>query len=128
MQLTVVEMPAKNVAAYTADGKPIPAPKLAELLAKDRTVLVAMDGKKVDPFQLQLYKEDTIILVPPANLEGLQYGPYITPAPKGPEEMPPLKKMPQKEKNVPGIGKGKTSSRANTARRVILRRCASRGT
>ena len=29
--------------------------------------LVALDGKKVDPFHLQLYKDGTIVLVPPAN-------------------------------------------------------------
>jgi hypothetical protein len=65
--VTTVEIAAKHVEAYTIDGRPIAAEKLATLLAKERSVLVAADGKKVDPFLLQLYKEDTIILVPPAN-------------------------------------------------------------
>ena len=75
LQLTVVELPARTVEAFTADGKAIPAAKLAEMLAKERTVLVARDGKKVDPFYLQLYKEGTIVLVPPAGLWGGGYGP-----------------------------------------------------
>ena len=113
VMVSVVELPAHIVEAYTADGKPIEPAKRAEMLAQERTVLIAMDGKKVDPFQLQLYKEDTIILVP-ANLEGLQYGPYITPASRGPEEMPPSKKMPA-EKDRPKTDGGKmTSARANT--------------
>jgi hypothetical protein len=62
-----MELPAKAVEAYTTDGRTLPAEKLAELLAKDRPVLVATDGKKVDPFLLQLYKEGTILLVPPPN-------------------------------------------------------------
>jgi hypothetical protein len=65
--LTTAELPAKYVEAYTIDGKAIAADKLATLLAKEKTVLVAMDGKKVDPFYLELYKEGTIVLVPPAN-------------------------------------------------------------
>jgi hypothetical protein len=70
LSVTVTEMPAKDVKAYTAEGREVPAEKLATLLAKERTVLVALDGKKVDPFHLQLYKEDTIVLVPPPNTVG----------------------------------------------------------
>ena len=70
LMVTITEMPAKDVQAYTAKGRSIPAEKLATLLAKERTVLVALDGKKVDPFHLQLYKDDTIVLVPPANTVG----------------------------------------------------------
>jgi hypothetical protein len=75
--LTVLtaELAAKHVEAFTADGRTISADKLETLLAKERTVLVAMDGKKVDPFHLQLYKDDTIVLVPPANT--LNMGGYI---------------------------------------------------
>lgn len=74
--VTTAEIPAKFVEAYTTDGKAIPADELAKLLAKDRTVLVAMDGKKLDPFYLQLYKEGTIVLVPPANTLGAGSGAY----------------------------------------------------
>jgi hypothetical protein len=70
LMLTTVELPAKYVEAYTVEGAPIAREKLAEMLAKERTVLVAMDGKKVDPFHLQLYKAGAIVLVPPANLMG----------------------------------------------------------
>src|ERR1017187_324665 len=68
VQLEVVELPAQVVQAYTVDGKAIEPAKLGEMLAKERTVLIALDGKKVDPFHLELYKEGTIILVTPANL------------------------------------------------------------
>ena len=70
------ELPAKYVEAYTVDGKSLTAEKLATLLEKDRTVLVALNGKKVDPFLLELYKEDTIILVPPANTMNVGQGGY----------------------------------------------------
>jgi hypothetical protein len=66
--LTIVELPAHVVQACTVDGKTIEAAKLGELLAKERAVLIALDGKRVDPFHLELYKEGTIVLVTPANL------------------------------------------------------------
>ncbi len=68
--LTTVELPARAVEAYTADGQPIKRDRLAEMLAKERAVLVTVDGRKADPFLLQLYKEGTIVLVPPANVVG----------------------------------------------------------
>jgi len=68
------EMPAKSVEAYTTDGKAISAETLANLLTKERTVLVALDGKKVDPFHLQVYKDGTIVLVPPANTLNRHHG------------------------------------------------------
>jgi hypothetical protein len=86
--LTTVELPALCVEAFTVDGKAIAAEKLATLLTKERTVLVALDGKKVDPFLLELYKEGTIVLVPPANTMGRgngDSGGYQDVAPKGPD-------------------------------------------
>jgi hypothetical protein len=88
VQLTTVELPAKYVEAYTVDGTPIAREKLTEMLAKERTVLVAMDGKKLDPFHLQLYKESTIVLVPPANTMTAGGGPF--PGPGGFYVQPPL--------------------------------------
>src|SRR5205085_7402325 len=41
--VTTAELPAKHVEAYSVDGKTISAETLATLLAKERTVLVAMD-------------------------------------------------------------------------------------
>jgi hypothetical protein len=102
--LVTSELPAKMVEAYTVDGVSIPYDKLAEMLAKEHTVLVSIDGKKVDPFLLQLYKEGTIVLVPPAN--ALSYGgPYDTlgpgkeaapsaPGPATPNGNPPRDKEP----------------------------------
>jgi hypothetical protein len=94
--VTTAELEAKHVQAFTTDGRPIPAEKLATLLAKEKPVLVSCDGKKVDPFLLALYKEDTIVLVPPANALpmggggpaaigvpfGGQFGVGVTPVPQ----------------------------------------------
>ena len=88
--LTKAELSAKDVEAHTADGRPISAEKLRTLLARERTVLIVTDGKKLDSFHLQLYKEDTIVLVPPANtlnrggagtFNGGAYGGYGAPLP-----------------------------------------------
>jgi hypothetical protein len=97
LTVTMTEMPAKDVQAFTVDGREVSAEKLATLLAKERTVLVALDGKKVDPFHLKLYKEDTLVLVPPANTVGTGggFGPWGyggVPAaayPAGPSATPP---------------------------------------
>jgi hypothetical protein len=93
--MTTAELPAKHVEAYTAGGERIETEKLAKLLAKERTVLVAMDGKKVDPFHLQLYKDDTIVLVPPPNtlnMGGLNPYSYV-PVPTIEDPLvPPLEK------------------------------------
>ena len=108
VMLTTAELPAKAVEAYTADGAPVGQEKLAELLKKERSVLVAMDGKKVDPFYLELYKEGTIVLVPPADTFagaggfGNPYGPptVVPAAPPPPPDRPdrpkdlPLEKKP----------------------------------
>jgi hypothetical protein len=102
LMVTTAELPAKHVEAYTADGRPITPERLATLLAKEKAVLVSVDGKKVDPFLLQLYKDDTIVLVPPANaipLGGYTGGPIAVPAPLPlpPEERKPL---PERERDL----------------------------
>lgn len=102
VMVTTMELPAKSVEAFTTDGKAISAETLATLLARDRPVLVAMDGKKVDPFLLQLYKEGTIVLVPPANT--LNMGPggpggpggYYSPGYYG---GPPTEKLPERKRD-----------------------------
>jgi hypothetical protein len=103
--MTTAELPAKSVEAYTADGAPLTREKLAEMLKKERSVLVAMDGKKVDPFYLELYKEGTIVLVPPADtFAGLggfgvpSSSPAFVPAPANPVQ-------PVKPKDLPPEGK-----------------------
>jgi hypothetical protein len=87
--VTTAQLPARLVEAYTVDGKKIEADKLGEMLAKERTVLVAMDGKKVDPFLLQLYKDGTIVLVPPANTLNAGQGGYGVVPYDGPVPVPP---------------------------------------
>jgi hypothetical protein len=98
LMVTTAELPAKYVEAYTADGRPIAPERLATLLAKERAVLVSLDGKKVDPFLLQLYKDDTIVLVPPVNAVPLGNGGY----PAGPLAMPvPAPLPPEIRKPLP---------------------------
>lgn len=103
LMVTSVELDAKHVKAYTADGRPVAGKRLAEMLAKDRAVLVSTDGKKVDPYYLELYKEGTLVLVLPANTLNLGSGPFggyggsiysapTMPAPAPLEPLPPLKK------------------------------------
>jgi hypothetical protein len=89
LTLTTAELPAKYVEAYTADGKPVTPEKLATLLARERPVLVAGDGKKADPFYLALYKEDTIVLVPPANTLAATPMGFYGAAPVIPPPVPP---------------------------------------
>jgi hypothetical protein len=94
--VTTAELPAEFVEAYTTDGRLIPAEKLATMLEKERTVLVAVDGKKVDPFFLQLYKEGTIVLIPPPNalnlgVGGAYGGAAVLPVPAPPA--PPVERV-----------------------------------
>ena len=104
LTMTLVEVSARHVTAYTADGRPVSPERLATLLAKERTVLLAVDGKKVDPFLLELYKEDTLVLVPPANIvnfmtdgaTGSYGGAPVMVAP-----MPAPRRMPQEEVDKP---------------------------
>ncbi len=88
VMMTTVELPAKHVEAFTVDGKAITAETLATLLGKERTVLLAMDGKKVDPFFLSLYKDGTIVLVPPANTLGMGFGGFVGGYGGGPSVVP----------------------------------------
>jgi RNA polymerase sigma factor (sigma-70 family) len=70
-----------EVSAYDLEGRPIDRKKLTELLPKETVVLAATDGRKPDPFYLQLIKPGTIVLVPP-----LPPGP----APPAQRTVPPL--------------------------------------
>ena len=57
--------PAADVEAFGTDGRRIPLKALAQLLRDERPVLLSANGRKVDPFYLQLIKEGTVILVLP---------------------------------------------------------------
>jgi hypothetical protein len=61
---------------YTMDGKRVESKRLAELLPEQTPVVIARDGKMVDPFHLRVIKEGTLIVVPP-------------PGPVVPERQPP---------------------------------------
>jgi hypothetical protein len=69
---------------YGTDGKRIDAKKLPELLRKEIPVLVAKDGKMVDPFHLRLIKEGSLIVVPPVT------PPALLPRPPEVAPEPPL--------------------------------------
>lgn len=75
---------AKWVKAHGVDGKPIDAAVLAAVLRESTIVLVASDGKAVDPYFLQIIREGTIVLVPPATINfGSSRPPEPIPVPKG---------------------------------------------
>jgi hypothetical protein len=68
--------PAADVEAFGMDGRRIPLKNLANLLRDERPVLLSANGRKVDPFYLQLIKEGTVILVlPPLKPPPLRKGP-----------------------------------------------------
>jgi hypothetical protein len=58
----------ETIPAYDTTGKRIDAATLARQLKKETPVLIAMDGKMVNPYHLQVVKEDTVIFVPSGPL------------------------------------------------------------
>jgi hypothetical protein len=64
---------AEGVKVSTAAGQEVDAKDLPDKLRKPTIVLLAADGKKVDPFYLKIVKGDTLVIVAPA--------PTPTPAP-----------------------------------------------
>jgi hypothetical protein len=56
---------AEGVKVTTAAGKDVDAKELPERLRKPTIVLLAADGKKVDPFYLKIVKSDTLVIVTP---------------------------------------------------------------
>ena len=63
-------LPAAAVRAFGTDGKRLPAAELRRLLRKEVTVLVSADGRKVDPFYLEVFRADTPVLVLPSPVQG----------------------------------------------------------
>jgi hypothetical protein len=76
----------REVAAYGTDGKRIDTQALRERLRTPLPVLVSQDGRPVSSFYLQVIKEGTLILVPPAPK-----------APIGPPEVIPAPGLPPSE-------------------------------
>jgi hypothetical protein len=116
--LVVVERissyPAAKVKAYDTDGNSVDAEKLAKQLRKETPVLVATDGRKVDPFHLQLIKKGTLILVVPAR--------SLPPPPPAPAVAPPPPTIPPAPPAGPAVPpppapvpSGQRQSRANEA-------------
>lgn len=83
------EMPSKHVRAFRADGKPVPADKLPQLLAGETSVLLSNDGNMVDPYYLQIVRESTLVLVMPRPVPAVAQpapAPRRAPAPVGAPE------------------------------------------
>lgn len=75
----------EGVKVYTAAGKEVSARDAADKLKKPAIVLLAADGKKVDPFYLKIIKPDTLVLVAPvvvAPAAGTPSTPATPPADK----------------------------------------------
>jgi hypothetical protein len=56
---------AEGVKVTTAAGKEVDAKELPDKLRKPTIVLMAADGKKVDPFYLKIVKSETLVIVAP---------------------------------------------------------------
>jgi hypothetical protein len=58
------EIDAEQSRATRADGKPVAKAALKDLhlLAKPTTVVMSSDGQEVDPFWLQYYKPETLVI------------------------------------------------------------------
>lgn len=96
LAVTTIELPAAAVDAQMAAGKPITTEQLAELLAKERPILVATDGKKIDAFHLRLYKDDTIVLIL-APAVGRFFRDEVSPLVDPPPALPPVPIDPPKK-------------------------------
>jgi RNA polymerase sigma factor (sigma-70 family) len=77
---------------YDMKGRRIDPTQLPDLLRKPTPVLIARDGKMVDPFHLRLIKEGTLIIVPPVTPAREALPP--PPAPVAPAA-PPVPSVPQ---------------------------------
>jgi RNA polymerase sigma factor (sigma-70 family) len=66
---------------YDLDGKRVEPRVLTAALTRETPVLVSTDGRKVDPYHLQLIKKGTLILVPPPPARLPPPAPLAPPAP-----------------------------------------------
>jgi hypothetical protein len=55
----------KDMKLFGLDGLPIDADKLPKLLARETMVLVSPDGRPLDSFYTQFFKEGTLVIVLP---------------------------------------------------------------
>jgi hypothetical protein len=88
--------PLNSIQAYDPSGKSIPRKELEDRLKTKTSVLIWMDGKKIDPLMLQLFKAETIILVldPPFQIPSSEMlriwgSPHQSSPPKGDLTIPP---------------------------------------
>jgi hypothetical protein len=81
MTQRVRSLSASGAQAFRADGKAVSPAALRALLKKETPVLVSLNGRPVDPYYLQVYRSDTLVLVVPVA----GYGPPPVPAPETPK-------------------------------------------
>jgi uncharacterized protein YkwD len=55
----------RHISVSTADGRPVEAARLKDLLVREISVLVSSDGRAVDPFWLQNVKPASLVVVAP---------------------------------------------------------------
>jgi hypothetical protein len=83
------EMRAGKFQAFGTDGKPVDAKAAAGQLKGWTAVLLSADGKRVDPFYLQVIKEGTLVIVlPQPNSQPSSISPVPPPAQKVPIKPP----------------------------------------
>jgi RNA polymerase sigma factor (sigma-70 family) len=80
----VMRVDLDAVPVYDTTGKRVAPKNVTELLKESAPVLVATDGKPVDPFYLKLVKEGTLIFVVPGGISVQQ--PITLPQPPPPPQ------------------------------------------
>jgi hypothetical protein len=79
----VRQLKSPKFQVFEAGGKKGDPKDLARRLKKWTPVLLSADGKKVDPFYLQVIKDETLVVLLPAGLQG---GPERMPDPRPKDE------------------------------------------
>jgi hypothetical protein len=74
----------EGVKVYTTAGKEVSPKDVPDKLRKPAIVLLAADGKKVDPFYLKIIKSDTLVLVAPVMAAPAAVAPPTPPTDKPP--------------------------------------------
>jgi uncharacterized protein YkwD len=106
LSVRMMELPVQQFKVYNSDSQEIAADELPKLLQREQVVLVALDGKQVDPLYREFIEKGTLILTP--SLESRRFflvagypvmAPTATPIPSSPKSQstappPPANSIP----------------------------------
>lgn len=88
---TVSLYDSKSVQVFDHKSRPVKQESLAALLRGETHILLSADGKEVDPYYLQHFKEGTLVFVidPFEKFKNLKPAPMPAPAPAAPQKPRP---------------------------------------